>query len=90
MARFDLQDGDFGTALGIAAPIGETLFAMGLRHAAGRDDEADLVSAHMYFNLADQMGVEDAAVHRQDLAAMMSKAEIGRALRLAREWLARN
>ncbi len=90
MARFDLQDGDFGTALGLAAPIGETLFSMGLRYAAGREGDVDLVSAHMYFNLADQMGVEEAAAHRQDLGAMMSKAEIGRALRLAREWLARN
>ncbi|KQQ85824.1 hypothetical protein [Aureimonas sp. Leaf324] len=90
MARFELLDGDFGTALGLAAPIGETLFAMGLRYASGRDGETDLVSAHMYFNLADQMGAEEASVHRQDVAAMMTKTEIGRALRLAREWLARN
>ncbi|WP_244631064.1 sel1 repeat family protein [Aureimonas sp. ME7] len=88
MARFDLQDGDFGTALGVAAPMGETLFAMGLRLSAGSG--ADLVSAHMYFNLADQMGVEDAASHRYEVAEAMTKAEIGRALRSAREWLARN
>lgn len=90
MARFDWQDGDFGTALGTAAPIGETLFAMGLRHAAGRDGAIDLVSAHMYFNLADQMGVEDAARHRFQVAEAMTKAEIGRALRSARTWLATN
>lgn len=89
MARFDLQDGDFGTALGMAAPIGETLFAMGLRYGAGHG-AGDLVSAHMYFNLADQMGVEGAAFHRQELAETMTKAEIGRALRAARDWMARN
>lgn len=90
MARFDWQDGDFGTALGTAAPMGETMMAMGLRHAAGRDAPADLVSAHMYFNLADQFGMEDAAFQRADVAAQMSKAEIGRALRAARAWLATN
>ncbi|ALN73928.1 hypothetical protein [Aureimonas sp. AU20] len=87
MARFELQDADFGTALGTAMPLGDTLFAMGLRLAA---DPAQVVSAHMYFNLADRMGVEDAAFHRQDLAGGMTRVQVARAQRLAREWLARN
>ncbi|WP_019996432.1 hypothetical protein [Aureimonas ureilytica] len=87
MARFELQDAHFGTALGTAVPLGETLFAMGLRMAA---NPRELVSAHMYFNLADRMGVEDAAFHRQDLAAGMTRVQIARAQRAAREWLARN
>ncbi len=87
MARFELQDADFGTALGTVVSLGETLFAMGLRLAG---NPAEIVSAHMYFNLADRMGVEGAAFHRQDLAGAMTRVQIARAQRAAREWLARN
>ena len=87
MARFELHDANFGTALGETMSLGDTLFAMGLRLAG---DAAQIVSAHMYFNLADRMGVEGAAFHRQDMTAQMSKAQVSRAQRAAREWLARN
>lgn len=94
MARFDIPSADFpetafGLAVAMPVPLGETLMAQGLSAAAGREGAIDLVAAHMWFNIADQMGAEDAAFHRAEVAALMSKAEIGRALRQAREWLAR-
>lgn len=88
MARFDFSEmtsGGIGAALGQSASI---LFEMGMRAANGCDGTVDLVSAHMYFNLADREGDERAAFHRQDIAGQMSKLEIGRALRAARDWLA--
>jgi len=87
MARFELHDAHFGTALGESLPLGETLFSMGLRLAG---DAGQVVAAHMYFNLADRLGVEGAAFHRQDLTSQMTKAQVSRAQRAAREWLARN
>jgi hypothetical protein len=60
---------------------------MGLRCATGRNGKIDLVSAHMYFNLADRNGVDDAAFHRQEIASQMSKSDVSRALRAARDWL---
>lgn len=88
MARFDFSEmtsGGIGAALHDGASI---LFEMGMRAANGFDGAVDLVSAHMYFNLADRDGDERAAFHRQDVASQMSKVELGRALRAAREWLA--
>ncbi|WP_062016425.1 hypothetical protein [Aureimonas sp. AU4] len=90
MARFDIPHADFGTALVAPMPIGETLMERGLAAAAGREGPVDLVSAHMYFNLADQLGAEDAAYHRAEIAASLTKVELGRALRQAREWLVRH
>ncbi|GGD93130.1 hypothetical protein GCM10011390_09850 [Aureimonas endophytica] len=88
MARFDFSEmtsGGIGAKLQTGAGV---LFEMGMRAASGRDGAIDLVAAHMYFNLADRQGDERAAYHRQDIAEQMSKLEIGRALRAARDWLA--
>lgn len=87
MARFDLLDPSMAPAGGAVRPLGEILFDLGMRCASGRDGAVDLVTAHMYFNLADQGGAESAAFYRQEVASQMSKIEIGRALRAAREWL---
>lgn len=86
MARFDLTTEPSGPA----APrsIGETMMERGLRLAAGSDGPADLVGAHMCFNIADREGVEDAAYHRQAVAGELSKSELGAALRAARSFLA--
>ena len=89
MARFDFSDHSTGTiGATLFTPAADVLFQMGLLCALGRDGEVDLVAAHMYFNLADRDGVEDAAYHRQEVAGQMTKAELGKALRAAREWLA--
>ena len=89
MARFDFSDHSTGTiGATLFTPAADVLFQMGLLCALGRDGAVDLVAAHMYFNLADRDGVEDAAYHRQEVAGQMSKAELGKALRAAREWIA--
>ncbi|MCC2688913.1 MAG: sel1 repeat family protein, partial [Rhizobiaceae bacterium] len=49
--------------------------------------EADIVAAHQWFNIAAIKGSSRAAELRSELSAAMSKADIARALRLAREWM---
>lgn len=60
---------------------------MGLMYATGRGCEIDLVSAHKWLNIAAIKGSERAASLRADLAQAMSKMELARALRAAREWM---
>lgn len=67
---------------------GDALLALGLMYCTGRDVKLDLVQAHKWFNLAAQRGSHEARRHRQEISAEMSKAEIARAQKLAREWLA--
>lgn len=88
MARFDFTEHSTGTIGATFSPSAHVLFQMGMLCASGRDGDVDLVAAHMYFNLADRGGAEEAAYHRQEIAAQMSKSELGKALRSAREWLA--
>ena len=88
MAHIDLTAFDRTAASGGAFVDGALLMELGLAAALGRKGAADLVAAHMYFNLAAHKGVEGAAAARQDVAGDMSKAEIARALRAARGWLA--
>ena len=95
MARIDITDFaaalDAGNAINGAAFIdGDLLFDLGMDAALGRGGAVDPGAAHMYFNLADAKGHEDAAYHRQDMAAQMSKAEVAMALRAARHWLTRH
>jgi TPR repeat protein len=56
-------------------------------YASGRDCEADMVAAHKWFNIAAIKGSERAAELRAELAGSMTKPEIVRALREAREWM---
>ncbi|HEV7416390.1 MAG TPA: sel1 repeat family protein, partial [Tianweitania sediminis] len=51
------------------------------------DCEVDLVAAHKWFNIAAIKGSERAAGLRAELAISMSKADIAKALRAAREWM---
>lgn len=87
MAHLDNAAFDRPTHTGADFVDGAILMQLGIRAALGQDGTADLVAAHMYFNLADRKGVAGAAAHRQDIAAEMSKAEIAAALRAARKWL---
>lgn len=89
MARYEMMAGD------TLAPVGtmsssDALFELGLTYAAGRDVAADLVVAHKWFNLAVLRGNETAKQYRQEIAAELSKADIARAQRMAREWLAKH
>ncbi|MCB8836062.1 hypothetical protein [Aurantimonas sp. VKM B-3413] len=90
MARIDFETFENAETNGAHFVEGEILFELGMRAASGRDGAADLVAAHMYFNLADRKGYVEAAFHRQDVASQLSKAEISRALRSARDWLTRH
>lgn len=85
MARYEMFEADFG-AMGANAQA-DILLELGLMYATGRDCEADLIAAHKWFNIAAIKGSARAAEMRAELAATMSKIEIARALRDAREWM---
>lgn len=87
MARIDFTSRE---TVEFAAQGGQpdALFELGLIHCSGRDGEVDLVEAHKWFNLAAIKGNEDARRYRLELARDMSKGDIARAQKLAREWLA--
>lgn len=85
MARYEMLEAGFG-AMGSTAQAG-ILLELGLMYATGRDCEADMIAAHKWFNIAAIKGSARAAEMRAELSATMSKAEIARALRQAREWM---
>ncbi|RLP25335.1 sel1 repeat family protein [Mesorhizobium sp. YM1C-6-2] len=83
MARFEMLEQGFGSA-GAQADI---LFELGMMYATGRDCDTDIVAAHKWFNIAAIKGSVRAAELRSELSATMSKADIAKALREAREWM---
>jgi TPR repeat protein len=85
MARFEMLEAGFGT-MGSTAQA-DILLELGMMYATGRDCETDLVAAHKWFNIAAIKGSLRAAELRSELSASMSKPEIARALREAREWM---
>ncbi|WP_127524389.1 sel1 repeat family protein [Mesorhizobium sp. Z1-4] len=82
MARYEMIESGMGSAA-----KADILFELGLMYATGRDCDTDVVAAHKWFNIAAIKGSERAAALRTELAAGMSKVEIARALREAREWM---
>lgn len=88
MARMDVSAGLAGH-MELAAQTGapDALFELGMLYATGRDLDADLVSAHKWFNLAAARGNASALTYRQELAQEMSGEQIAEAQKLAREWL---
>jgi uncharacterized protein len=85
MARFEILEAGVG-AMGANAQA-DILFELGMMYATGRDCETDVVAAHKWFNIAAIKGSARAAELRSELSATMSKIEIARALREAREWM---
>ena len=87
MARLDFAGVDLhdGASLGGGA---DALFQLGLMYSAGRDVELDLIAAHKWFNLAALRGNEEAKVYRMEIARDLTRAEIAKAQRMARQWLA--
>ena len=65
----------------------EAMFELGMMYASGREMPVDLISAHMWFNIAAMKGHADAALLRREVAVEMADAEIGQAQRVARDWL---
>ena len=84
MARFGMQEGT-GTIGGSAQA--DVLFELGMMYATGRDCEVDLIAAHKWLNIAAIKGSDRAAEFRAELASTMTKGDIARALREAREWM---
>jgi hypothetical protein len=89
MARFEINSADVA-AMGLQAVTADVFVQMGIDHSTGRGGTADLVAAHMWFNLAAARGNRDAARLRQEVAQEMSAAEIAEAQRQAREWMTRH
>lgn len=85
MARIEMENADMA-ALG-AASNADILFEMGMMYATGRECEVDMVAAHKWFNIAAIKGCGRAAMLRAEVAEAMSKIELARALREAREWM---
>ena len=85
MARMDISMGQMEFAAQAGAP--DALFELGMLYATGRDVDADLVSAHKWFNLAAARGNASALTHRVELAQEMSTGQVAEAQKLAREWL---
>jgi uncharacterized protein len=86
MTRLRLRE--YVGARGVSAGVDvEALFELGMMESSGRDAPVDLVSAHMWFNIAAMRGHAQAAQLRREIAAEMSDAEIGQAQRAARDWL---
>jgi hypothetical protein len=86
MARFELADFD-GATLAPVNASGEVFYELGMMYASGRNVQADLVSAHKWFNLAAMRGNSEAIRLRREIAAEMTAAEIAAAQRAARDWL---
>ena len=63
------------------------LYRVALMYSEGSDVAIDLVSAHKFFNLAATRGHRDAKICRQEMAEMMSQAEVLKAQRAARDWM---
>ena len=65
----------------------DALFQLGLMYCVGREVDVDLIEAHKWFNLAAMRGNDDAKRYRLEISREMSKLDISRAQRLAREWM---
>jgi len=65
---------------------GRAFLELGIRCTTGTALPVDLVSAHMWFNLAAMRGNTDAIRLRREIAAEMTTQEITSAQRAAREW----
>ncbi len=89
MARFEINSAEHAT-MGHQAVAGDVFVQMGINHSIGRGAPADLVAAHMWFNLAAAQGNPEAARYRQEVSREMSAAEIAEAQRQAREWMTRH
>ena len=70
------------------AGVVDAQFQAGLMYSTGQGGvPLDYVTAHKWLNLAAVRGSDDARRLRAELACDMSREEIARAQRLAREWM---
>ena len=88
MARLELSSHGIEESTYGSTP--DALFQLGLRYCVGRDVDIDIVEAHNWFNLAAMRGNDDAKQYRSEISREMSKIQISRAQRLAREWITKH
>jgi TPR repeat protein len=85
MGAFTMASLEIGSTAGA-----DKFYELGMMYASGRSVPADLVSAHMWFNLAAMRGSSDAVRLRREIASEMSETEIAAAQRAARQWITRH
>jgi TPR repeat protein len=88
MARFEMAVEDVGHAA--AGGGADAFFELGMRYSAGRGVAIDLVEAHKWFNLSAMRGNEVAKTYRLEISREMTRVEVSKAQRMAREWLSRH
>jgi uncharacterized protein len=59
---------------------------LGVMYSKGHGVPQDYVRAHMWLNLSAAQGNQNAAGQRDDVAKLMTPAQIAEAQKLAREW----
>ena len=90
MARFDAPLSEFLDTAAVPAGSADALYELGLMYCAGREVPTDLVTAHKWFNIAAMRGSDEARRYRMEISREMSRIEIAKAQKAAREWLVRN
>lgn len=85
MARFEIAE--MNSSMNTGEVRADILCDMGLMYATGRDCEIDMIAAHKWLNIAAIKGSERAAALRSELCGSMTKSELAKALRQAREWM---
>ena len=70
-----------------AHSLPDDLYRAGLAYATGTGTEVNLVEAHKWCNLAAVRGHEEARTQRQEMAEMLTSAEVKIALQSARDWM---
>lgn len=87
MARIEFAARDVGQPAAHGGGA-DALYELGLMYCTGRDVDYDLVEAHKWFNLAAMRGNVDARRFRSEISREMSRSDIAKAQKRAREWLA--
>lgn len=88
MARFEMTSSETATMGG--DNNADIFCKMGLMYATGHGCDIDLIAAHKWLNIAAIKGCDRAVELRADVAATLSKMELARALRSAREWMTKH
>lgn len=89
MARLDFGSHDLIEQSATAGGT-DALYQLGLMYSAGREVGFDPIEAHKWFNLAALRGNQQAKILRQEIAMDMSRSDISKAQRRARQWLSNN
>jgi uncharacterized protein len=87
MAFTDVQVQQAIEAVKKPAVSARDLYRLGLIYSTGQGCDVDVVAAHKWFNLAAVKGISAARESRNDIAGTMTRDQLVKAQREAREWL---